>query len=66
MNDNIGLINHWGIWLDPEIPITGVISNNSCVQFISDEMYNGIDLDWENHVFSDEHDIDIGKDQLLG
>ena len=45
-----GVTNHWGIWIDPNIPITGVLSNNSACQFINDEMYNGIDLDYENHI----------------
>ena len=53
-----GLTNHWGIWVDPEIPITSVISNNLIVQFISDEMYNGIDLDWEEFIQSDDYDPD--------
>ena len=50
-----GVYNHWGIWIDPEVPITGVIQNNSIVQFISDEMYNGIDLDYEEHIQSPFH-----------
>jgi len=53
-----GLTNHWGIWVDPEIPITGIISNNLIVQFLSDEMYNGIDLDWEEFIQSDDYDPD--------
>ena len=61
MSDSIyvkrnGVTNHWGIWVDPNIPITGVISNNQAVQFIADECnYNSIDLDWENHVNSKLH-----------
>ena len=63
MSDSIyvkrnGVTNHWGIWVDPEVPITGVVSNNQAVQFIADECFDGIDLDWEDHVFSDEHDLD--------
>ena len=50
-----GVTNHWGIWVDPNLPITGVVSNNDVVQFISDEMYNGIDLDWEDHINSPNH-----------
>ncbi|MHA2032172.1 MAG: hypothetical protein ACW99Q_22605 [Candidatus Kariarchaeaceae archaeon] len=50
-----GVTNHWGIWVDPEIPITGVVSNNSVVQFISDEMYNAINLDFDMHLESDDH-----------
>ena len=53
-----GVYNHWGLWVDPNIPITGVISNNSIVQFISDEMYNGIELDWDEFMNSDEFDPD--------
>lgn len=48
--------NHWGVWVDPDVPITGVVSNNQVFQFISDEMYNdGINLDFEDHINSDEH-----------
>ena len=50
-----GVYNHWGIWVDPEMPITGVISNNLIVQFISDEMYDCIDLDYEEHLKSNDH-----------
>ena len=60
MSDSIyvkrnGVTNHWGIWVDPEVPITGVVSNNQVVQFISDEMTNGVNLDWEDHINSDDH-----------
>ena len=63
MSDSIyvkrnGVTNHWGIWVDPELPITGVVSNNQAVQFIADEIFDGIDLDWESHVLSNEHDLD--------
>ena len=50
-----GLTNHWGIWVDPNIPITGVLSNNSASQFISGECDDGIDLDFENHINSPDH-----------
>jgi len=40
--------NHWGVWVDLNEPITGVLSNNDCIQFISDELYNGINLDSED------------------
>jgi len=49
------VLNHWGIWVDSEDPITGVLSNNSAVQFIADELYNGIDLDYESHLNDPEH-----------
>ena len=51
-----GVVNHWGIWIDPDKPITGVVSNNQIVQFISDEMYNGIDLAWEEFIKSPDYD----------
>lgn len=62
-NDSIyvernGVYNHWGIWVDPETPITGVISNNQVIQFLVDEIFDGIDLDWIEHVESSEHDLD--------
>jgi len=50
-----GVYNHWGVWVDPELPITGVISNNLIVQFISDEMYDCIDLDYEEHINTPDH-----------
>ena len=59
-----GVTNHWGIWVDPELPITGVISNNLIVQFISDEMYNGIDLEWDEFMNSDEFDPDEDYDNF--
>jgi hypothetical protein len=42
------ITNHWGIYVDSETPITGVINNNS-VEFLNDEIFssNSIDLDYE-------------------
>ncbi len=31
-------VNHWGIWVDPSKPITGVISINQVSQFVSDQI----------------------------
>ena len=45
--------NHWGVWVDSDTPTTNVISNNQIVQFISDEFYDCIDLDYEYHVEND-------------
>jgi hypothetical protein len=41
-------LNHWGIWVDSESPITGVIQNNN-VEFLNDEIFSSksIDLDYE-------------------
>lgn len=51
------VINHWGKWINSDIPVTGVISNNAIVQFIADEIStNGIDLSWEEFIKSDEYD----------
>jgi len=52
------VLNHWGIWVDSEDPITGVLSNNSAIQFISDEIFysDSIDLDYENWVNSPDYD----------
>lgn len=38
------MINHWGKLVNPEEPITGVISLNDVSQFVSDEMSNGTNL----------------------
>ena len=53
-----GLTSHYGIWVDPNIPITGVLANNSACQFISDEMYNGINLTWEEYKESEDFNQD--------
>lgn len=39
-------VNHWGIWVDPSKPITGVIALNQVSQFVGDQisMSNAIDL----------------------
>jgi len=42
--------NHYGKWVDLEKPTTGVVSNNTIVQAISDEMYNGINLSYEEYL----------------
>jgi hypothetical protein len=50
---------HYGVTVDSEVPITGVISNNSACQFIGDEQTKGIDLDWLEHEATcpnEEHD----------
>lgn len=47
-------INHWGKWIDSEIQVTGVISNNS-IEFLGDEIADGIDLEYEEHLQSEEH-----------
>jgi hypothetical protein len=43
----IMITNHWGIYVDSEKPIGGVIQNNN-VEWLDDECYNSktIDLDW--------------------
>lgn len=62
-------INHWGVWVTSDSPVTGVISNNSISQFISDEISsNGINLDWEafqDSVNSDESLSDEDKESAL-
>lgn len=43
------MVNHWGKWVDTEVPTTGVISFNAVCQFVSDEICGGdsVDLSWE-------------------
>jgi hypothetical protein len=55
-----GLTNHWGIWVDPNIPITGVLSNNSASQFIFESIAyeDGINLEFESHLESSDHSED--------
>ena len=52
-----GIYNHWGIWVDPDVPITGVVSNNSVNPFIFEciAYEDSINLDYEAHLESDEH-----------
>ena len=38
-------INHWGVWVDPAIPVTGVISLNAVSQFVSDEICGADSID---------------------
>jgi hypothetical protein len=54
---------HWGKWVDSEDAITGVIQNNN-VEFLSEDIYKGIDLDYEKYVkeHPDEEDIDWESD----
>ena len=40
--------NHYGIEVDSEVPTTGVFHINS-LEFILDDMYDAIDLDFEEH-----------------
>jgi len=40
---------HYGIWVNTENPITGVESNN-CIFWLGEEISNGIDLIWEEHI----------------
>lgn len=44
--NNSRIVNHWGIYVDPLVPITGVITNNEAVY---NETSNGIDLQFEEH-----------------
>ena len=53
------LANHWGIFVDSEIPTTGVAQNNH-VEWLHDEIYDGIDLDFEEHCKecpNEDHDL---------
>ena len=60
-----GVTNHWGVWVDPDKAITGVISNNLIVQFISDEMYNGVNLTYEEYLKSEDYDPDNEEDDYM-
>ena len=41
--------NHYGVWVDTDTPIIGVESNNR-IFWLGEELINGIDLSYENHV----------------
>jgi hypothetical protein len=49
---------HYGQNVDSEIAITGVITNNS-VEYLNDEIYSGIDLDYEEFLKSNPDDLGI-------
>lgn len=53
------IVMHYGVLVNSEAPVGGVISNNGICQFISDCEPNAIDLDWEYHLTqceNEEHD----------
>ena len=45
--------NHWGITVDSEIIITGVVSNNT-PEWLNEEICNGINLQYEDYIASAE------------
>jgi len=47
--------NHWGKWVDSEVPITGVFQNNHC-EWLHEEMYDAIDLDYETWIAEENPD----------
>ena len=66
------IINHYGITVDSEKPIVGVINNSAISQFIADTELNGIDLDWEEHcqecheyLEHDECNCEISRNTVL-
>lgn len=42
-------LRHYGILIDPQTPITGVV-HNCTPEFLIEETINGIDLAWEEHL----------------
>lgn len=55
---------HYGVSIDTDKPTTGVLANNK-VEWLGDELMDGIDLAWEEHLKEckeDEHDR-CGPDQ---
>jgi len=53
------MINHYGVWIDPNIPTTGVYSNNR-IEFLYDEIYyaDSINLDYEEFLDNHNHNED--------
>jgi len=37
-------VNHWGIWVNPEEPVTGVFTNNQAPEGFWDDVNDGINL----------------------
>lgn len=52
--------NHWGKWVDSEIPTTGVFQTNIC-EFVYEDAFNGVDLSWEEHLKSHD-DVEDHED----
>ena len=42
------IVMHWGIGVDSTIPVTGVL-NSGRPEWLHEDMFNGIDLDFEEH-----------------
>ena len=42
--DNLRPVNHYGVWVDPEIPTTGVLTNNKAPEGFYDDVAAGINL----------------------
>jgi hypothetical protein len=52
--------HHWGIRVNSEKPITGVIHNHTAEWLIEEAIYNGINLDFEAHLAecpNEDHDF---------
>jgi len=52
------IVMHWGKGVDSEVPVTGVL-NSSKPEWLHEDMFNGIDLDFEEHCkecTNEEHD----------
>lgn len=56
------VVNHWGKFVDSEIPVTGVISNHT-PEWLYDESYNAIDLDYESFLTEIENDTSLSEDE---
>ena len=65
--------NHYGKWVDSEIPTTGVFQSNKLEWLYEDALNHGIDLSWEQHLKShddvEDHEdccLDESPDYLIG
>jgi hypothetical protein len=56
----MNVINHWGIWVNSESPITGVVSNNH-LEWLHDELDEGINLDFEAFQESLDSSLESGE-----
>lgn len=55
-------VNHWGVWVNPEIPTTGVFTNNKAPEGFYDDVFLGIDLECESCEFKATDDSCDGCD----
>jgi len=62
MTDKPNVTNHYGVYVAPDVPTTGVVHNNAA-EWLSDEMYDGINLTYEEALAEYEADPQAWLDE---